>query len=813
MKSSLEKLLRVFKHESDLGYEDRAVMGGLEKLLSFWENDARADQLPDDLIEAVSGRLKDYRRLSPASRKDVLLGVTRRIQRFGSGETSDEEKTEQPEKTLLKTEPVEVPRYSSGQKLKKDIPEGEPVALNAPVSVIKGIGPAHAKILNYLGIHTLKDMLYYFPRRYDDYATLKPINRLCYGEDVTIIGTVQNISTRAAKTGMKVTEALVGDGSGTLRVTWFNQPWKANQIQAGMQVVLSGKVEQYLGRLVMNGPECESLDHKQLHTNRIVPIYSLAGEIKQRKLRTLMDQVVSYWAPRIPDPLPEKILQDANLMNLSTALFQSHFPDSSEALKAARHRLGFDEIFMLQLGVLNQKRAWQSRDAAIFQVTDEWIQSELQELPFELTGAQQRSLEDIRSDLVSGKPMNRLLQGDVGSGKTILAGLAMGLVIQHGAQAALMAPTSILAAQHYRTMLRLFSDSKNLKDTSIRLLIGATTEAEKQEIRSGLQDGTINLVIGTHALLEDPVQFENLQIVVVDEQHRFGVEQRAKLRKKGNNPHLLVMTATPIPRSLALTVYGDLDLTVIDELPPGRQKIDTYVLYPSDRERAYNLILSQVEQGRQVFIIYPLVEESENLDVKASVEEHERLQKEIFPKLKIGLVHGRMRQDEKDEAMTLFIHGEYQILVSTSVIEVGVDIPNATVMLIEGANRFGLSQLHQFRGRVGRGSEKSYCLLIPQNADKAENERLAAMVETNDGFILAERDLEQRGPGDFLGTRQSGFVDLKMANLTDVRLIEKARNQAQFLFQRDPDLSLPEHQLLAEAFKNFWGVYGSGDVS
>jgi ATP-dependent DNA helicase RecG len=416
--------------------------------------------------------------------------------------------------------------------------------------------------------------------------------------------------------------------------------------------------------------------------------------------------------------------------------------------------------------------------------------------------------------------MNRLLQGDVGSGKTVVAALAALLVTQAGAasaktaQAAIMAPTSILADQHFRSFQNILADENGLlKPGQIRLMVGDSTSSEKEEIRNGLASGEVKIVIGTHALIEDPVRFADLQYVVVDEQHRFGVEQRAALRSKGTNPHLLVMTATPIPRSLALTLYGDLDLSIMDELPPGRQPIPTHVLTPQERERAYALVRNQIKAGHQAFIIYPLVEESEKSDLLAATQEHENLQKEIFPELKLGLLHGRMKAEEKDAVMLAFREKQYDILVSTTVVEVGVDVPNATVMLIEGANRFGLAQLHQLRGRVGRSEAQSFCLLIPEHEDAVENERLKAMAETNDGFVLAERDLQQRGPGEFLGTRQAGYASsLKMASLSDIHLIEKARTQAQALFARDPELKDPENALLAEALGRFWGN-GKGDVS
>jgi ATP-dependent DNA helicase RecG len=410
--------------------------------------------------------------------------------------------------------------------------------------------------------------------------------------------------------------------------------------------------------------------------------------------------------------------------------------------------------------------------------------------------------------------MNRLVQGDVGSGKTVVAALAASIVINAGAQAAIMAPTSILAEQHFRNFSSLLLGGNGLlKEGEIRLLVSSTPETQKEESRRGLADGSIKVVIGTHAVIESDVLFKDLQFIVIDEQHRFGVEQRKELRGKGANSHLLVMTATPIPRSLALTVFGDLDISVIDEMPAGRQSVSTHVLRPQERERAFTLIRGQIKSGRQAFIVYPLIDESEKIEARAAVDDFDVLSKEIFPNLKLALLHGRMKPAEKEEVMMKFRDQQFDILVSTTVVEVGVDVPNATVMLIEGADRFGLAQLHQLRGRVGRGAEQSYCLLIPTRDDAAENERLQAMARTNSGFELADLDLKTRGPGEFLGTRQAGFASsMKMANITDIALIEKARAQAQALFERDPDLQQPEHSLLAEAFERFWGT-GKGDVS
>jgi ATP-dependent DNA helicase RecG len=690
-----------------------------------------------------------------------------------------------------------------------------PIALNASLTVLAGVGPRHAAMLTRLGINTLGDMLYYFPRRYDDYSQLKPIRDVFYGQQITVIGTVTMVNSRPLRGGkMTIIESIINDGSAGLRLTWFNQPWLTNRLKVGEAISVSGKVEQYLGRLVMNNPDWEPVEVENLHTNRIVPIYPLTQNVTQKWLRKLIHQVVTYWAPKLTDHLPEAICQSAGVMDLGTALLQAHFPDSDEKLKAARQRLAFDELFFIQTGVMRQRRDYQSVAGRVFNVADEWLAGRIAALPFALTNAQQKAVADIRLDLKSGKPMNRLLQGDVGSGKTVVAALAAAMVNQSGAQAAIMAPTSILADQHYHNFTNLLAGEGGLlKPEQICLLVGDTSAGDKEAIRTGLASGEIKIVIGTHALIEDPVTFADLQFVVVDEQHRFGVEQRAALRSKGTNPHLLVMTATPIPRSLALTIYGDLDLSVMDELPPGRQTIPTHILMPQERERAYTLIRSQIKDGHQAFIIYPLVEESEKSELLAATQEHDRLQKEIFPDLKLGLLHGRMKPDEKDAAMLAFRDKQFHILVSTTVVEVGVDVPNATIMLVEGANRFGLAQLHQLRSRVGRSEVQSYCLLIPDHEDSAENERLQAMAETNDGFVLAERDLQQRGPGEFLGTRQAGYAtSLKMASLSDVPLIEKARTQAQALFNRDPDLKDPVNSLLAEALTRFWGG-GKGDVS
>lgn len=840
MQQSLEKLRKFFRLEHENGYNNTAIIGGLAKMLDFWEGEARAEGVKEEVIQAVVQRLRSYEGLTPQSRADALKGLWKRI---GTVYPETQQKPREPHKPEGESKPRPAapqqppapqaeapqreahPQTSPAPAVKArphPAPRSEtvagaktsatPAALDAKLTVLQGIGPKNAEALARLGLYTLGDMLYYYPRRYDDYSQLKPIKDLRYGEQVTVIGTVQSVHSRPIRGGTaSLIEVILSDGTGALRLSYFNQPWLVNRLKSGSAISVSGKVEQYLGRLVMNNPDYEAVDEESLHTNRIVPVYSLAERISQQWLRKQMWQVVSYWAPAVVDALPESVRQAADLMPLGEALLQIHFPDSQEKLKAARERLAFDEIFYLQMGVLRQRRDWLSLEGRRFPISDEWLDTLKNSLPFTLTSAQQRALNDLRADLVSGKPMNRLLQGDVGSGKTVIAAIVAAAVASAGAQAAVMAPTAILAEQHYRNFTSLLAPF--FQPGQIRLLVGDTPDAEKEEIRAGLADTSIKIVIGTHAVIEPNVQFADLQFVVIDEQHRFGVEQRAELRSKGTNPHLLVMTATPIPRSLALTLYGDLDLSIIDEMPAGRQPVHTYVLRPQERERAFTLIRGQIQNGKQAFIIYPLIEESEKINARAAVDDYDILSKEVFPDLKLGLLHGRMRPAEKDEVMLKFRDKHYHILVSTTVVEVGVDVPNATVMLIEGADRFGLAQLHQLRGRVGRGADQSYCLLIPTREDETENERLQILAQSNDGFYLAEKDLQLRGPGEFLGTRQAGLASgLRMASITDLKLIEKARLQAQAVFEQDADLSLPEHALLAEALRRFWGE-GRGDVS
>lgn len=848
MQHSIIKLRNYFRTEHKNGYTNKAVIGGLAKILDFWESEARNEGVPEDVISLVSNRLRDYHRLTPQSRADILKGLWKRVQ----GEEGPLEEAATPAPAVNKPQRQEPERQQAGsveqaKPSQKEVlvPEEKPqspqplrergvrklaarsssfpgainsqtpVAFSAKLDVLHGVGPKHANKLEKLGLYTLGDMLFDFPRRYDDYSNLRPIRSLRVGDVGTVIGQIQSVNERKSRGGkMTMIEAIISDdGFSAIRVTWFNQPWLVNRLHEGMNLALAGKIEQYLGRLVMNNPDWEPVEIENLHTNRIVPIYALTESISQKYLRELMDQVIKYWTPRVTDPLPSQLVADAQLMGFGEALFQVHFPDDQEFLKNARERLAFDEIFYLQLGVSKRRKDQTTLVGRVFEVDEAWMVEALEKIPFALTNAQNKVVAEIRENLRSGSPMNRLIQGDVGSGKTVVALLAARVVANSGAQTAVMAPTSILAEQHYKNFRDLLVESGLFAENQIRLLTGDTNAAERESIQNDLRSGELMFLVGTHALIEDPVQFNDLQMIVIDEQHRFGVHQRAALRAKGDNPHLLVMTATPIPRSLALTLYGDLDLSVMDEMPAGREPVKTFVLRPVERERAYTLIRGQIKAGHQVFVVYPLIEESEKLeDVKAAVDEHKILSEQIFKDLNVGLLHGKMKPAEKDQVMMEFRDKRYDILVSTTVIEVGVDVPNATVILIEGANRFGLAQLHQLRGRVGRGGGESFCLLIPDQESAAENERLQAMVDTFDGFKLAEMDMKLRGPGEFLGTKQSGFAaTLKMASLTDVALIEKASKFAKEVIERDPELTAPQHTLMAEAVVNFWNE--RGDVS
>ena len=683
--------------------------------------------------------------------------------------------------------------------------------LSQPVTTVKGIGPSIATKLDKLGIETIQDLLRYLPRRYDDYTRLVPIPKLSPNTIATVIGTVTDTQVRIGGNGRKDFTIVVHDGQGSLFVTFFGQHFLVRSIRKGQQLVLSGKVTIYRDMLQMGNPEWEHLDSENLHTVGIVPVYPLTEGLKPRGFRSTVKRVIDVYADLQPEYLPEATLERAELATRSWTIRNLHFPEGFDHLNHARRRYIFDQLLLMQLAILRNRRDWQGVPAEPLPVSDDFLEPFIQTVfPYELTGAQQRAIADIRADVAKPLPMNRLIQGDVGSGKTAVAAVAMAMAFANGHQAALMAPTSILAEQHYRSLDALFALTPRENKPVVALLTSALSSGERDSIKRGLADGSIDFVIGTHAIIQDGVDFHKLGLAIIDEQHRFGVGQRAALRGKGSNPHLLVMTATPIPRTLALTMYADLDLSIIDEKPPGRHPVQTRLLRAFERERAYTFIDGQLEQGRQAFIVHPLVEPSEKIDARSATEAYEEL-RQVFHRYRVCLLHGRMRPAEKDEVMAAFARYEYDIMVTTSVAEVGVDIPNASIIVIEGANRFGLAQLHQFRGRVGRGQFKSFCLLIPDSESPESEERLQAMESTDDGFRLAELDWKLRGAGDLLGTRQSGRFVLQLAEEMTPELVELAQREARTIYAEDISLEQPQHALLNHYVEQLFRQ--DGDVS
>ena len=683
-----------------------------------------------------------------------------------------------------------------------------PRDLQASPTILTGVGETTAESLTRLGIQKVVDLLWHLPVRHEDYSQLRTISQLQPGEQVTIVANLWEVTTRKISMKREMVQGIVADATGTLHATWWNK-YIVKQLKPGSTMRFSGKVGLYMGQKTLDNPLFEDVDTEMVSTGRLAPVYALTEGLSQKRVRELIRQVLEEFAHFMSDPLPPGLRDSYELPDLVTSLQQIHFPDNQEALTRASKRLAFEEFLYIQLGVLQRRRELQRNAAPSLPSDGTLLEQFTTRLPFALTGAQQRVLGEVARDIGRSVPMTRLVQGDVGSGKTAVAAGAMWIAAANGVQSAMLAPTQILAEQHHRGINRLLEGltRPDGQPLAVALLTGRIIGAERERILGGLRDGAIDIVVGTTALIQEQVEFSNLGFAVVDEQHRFGVEQRGALRtKNAKQPHLLVMSATPIPRSLALTVYGDLDISAIDEMPPGRIEIKTKWFRPRERERLYSFLRREVQAGRQGFIVYPLVEESEKLDVGAAVEEHQRLSQEIYPDLKLALLHGRMSGSEKDEIMSAFAAGEYHILVSTSVIEVGIDVPNASVMVIEDAERFGLAQLHQFRGRVGRGIYQSYCALVSKSENAEAEERLRALEATNNGFLLAEKDLELRGPGEFLGTKQSGLPELRIAHLSDVATLSLAREAAQTLFAGDPELR--DNPALQKQVWRFWRGHG-----
>ena len=779
----MDRLRKIARLEVQKGFRDTAVFGGLGPFLQTWVEDS-----PPEAARRVAGEklmqvAAKYTGLSPNERSRFLRAFLDAV-----GLADVFEKPEAP---------------TSPKKARAATIRPQALALDSPLIALRGIGRSAAAKFEKLGIRTAGDLLHHYPHRYNDFSRIETVAGVHVGEECTLLVTVWQVAARPAAKGRQMSEAVLRDDSGAIRATWFT-PYPARSLKRGQRLAVSGRVTMFRGMRILEHPEYETIQGEDLvHTGRLVPVYPSTDGVYQKTIRNVVRQVLRVLPPLVEDPLPNTVREGAGLLDLESALRQIHFPESWEVEKAARQRLAFDELFALHVGMLLRRSEWRQRsDANAFSVDADRVKAFVSALPFPLTAAQRRVLDEVSHDLQQPTAMSRLVQGEVGSGKTVIAAGALYLAFVNGLQGAMMAPTEILAEQHAQSLSALF---QGLDDSpSIELVTGSLPKKRRKAIREAVATGDVDIVVGTDAVIQQDMEFANISVVIVDEQHRFGVMQRGALRAKGQQAHMLVMTATPIPRSLALTLYGDLDLSLIDEMPPGRKPIRTRWLSSDSRASAYRFIEKELDAGHQAFIIYPLVEESAVLDARSAVEEAERLATEVFPNRSVGLLHGRLSSAEKADAMRAFKNHETDILVSTAVVEVGVDVSNATVMMIEDADRFGLAQLHQFRGRVGRGDAAAYCMLISDAEAENAFQRLSALEKSSNGLELAETDLRLRGPGDFIGTRQSGLPMMKLASVTEMDLVQRSRAAAESLFNQDPDLSLRRHEPLRRLVERLW---------
>lgn len=677
--------------------------------------------------------------------------------------------------------------------------------LSTDIQYVKGVGQVRAKAMNRLGINTLGDLITFYPRDYDDRRKLKRISELEPGETVCVSAIVASSPVLShVRKGLDLVKFKVVDETGQLNITFFNQSYIKNSFQTGESYIFYGKITGSKNKPEMTNPSFESEDKSGNTMLRIMPVYRLTSGLNQKAMANAVRQGLDTCTDRIVDVVPNNIREEYSLASAAFAFENIHFPKDIKELQIAREKLIFEEFYTLACALGRMKKGRIKVSGLKLKPQD--VNELYEVLPFELTNAQKRAISDAFSDMTSGKsPMSRLIQGDVGSGKTVVAAACCWLCAKSGLQSAVMAPTEILAHQHFET----FSELLRPFGLKVELLTGSMTAKQKREVKERLSSGEIDIIVGTHALLSDNVEFSNLGLAVADEQHRFGVQQRAALAKKGAPPHVLVMSATPIPRTLALIIYGELDVSVIDELPPGRQKVDTFAVKEDMRQRIYAFIRKHVSEGRQAYIVCPMVEEGELPENVKSAEKHAKhLQSDIFPDLRVGLIHGKMKAKDKDAVMATFAAGNIDILVSTTVIEVGVDVPNSVLMIVENAERFGLSQLHQLRGRVGRGKHKSYCILFNSDGNETSAERLNVMCRTNNGFEISEADLKLRGPGDFFGSRQHGLPEMKIANFaSDMNVLTAASKAAEKTLALDPELSMPEHRNLANRIRNVFEKY------
>jgi ATP-dependent DNA helicase RecG len=801
------RLHKALSVEVNTGFND---LMGKQHCFSQFLADCLADlitqpfQVDLDTCKGLIELYQNYAQLTFAQRQHLIADTRRLIDRTRRAQEqlalnptspqASEARSPNPSLSLSLQKRIPSPQISSDQNLK----------LDQPLQYLPGIGARSAELLARLGLYTIQDALYYYPRDYIDYARQLEIQDLVAGETVTLVATVKrcNCFTSPRNTKLTILDLQLRDRTGQIKVSRFyagnrysNRAWQEQlkrQYAPGTRLAASGLVKEGKYGLTLDNPELEVLGEiitplESDVVGRIIPIYPLTEGVTADLVRKVIKAALPA-IRQLQDPFPDTLRSQYDLIPLPRAITQIHVPQDQHELTQARHRLVFDEFFYLQLGLLQRRQQQKATQAsAVLPPNGVLIERFYNNvLPFQLTNAQQRVVNEILGDLQRPTPMNRLVQGDVGSGKTVVAVIALLSAIQAGYQGTLMAPTEVLAEQHYHKFVTWF----NALHLSVELLTGSTTTKKRRQILSELETGELPLLVGTHALIENPVIFQRLGLVVIDEQHRFGVQQRARLQQKGDNPHVLTMTATPIPRTLALTLHGDLDVSQIDELPPGRQPIQTTVVSSRDRLEVYTLIRREIVQGRQAYVIFPLVEESEKLDLRSAIEEHQRMQDSIFPELGVGLLHGRMNSQDKEQALQQFRDLKTQILVSTTVVEVGVDVPNATVMLIEHAERFGLSQLHQLRGRVGRGSAQSFCLLMSSSKSETARQRLKVLEQSQDGFFIAEMDLRFRGPGEVLGTRQSGLPDFALASLVeDQQVLELARQASENMIRDDPTLA------------------------
>ncbi len=880
MPTALETMVKILKLERDQGGRNTAVVGGLAAYAASWQEQARQqarrpqhqiliDELVDSLAQYDSLETEDdrlarinylldratnrqpppqaYRERLPeweAKMKDQVQQRPERARRSPQrhaqprqsrssrsgrqrgyqpydGASWDEDFTGGPREHQLDLAPLpSLSRPPRQPRPDRSLDEQDALlrTLEEPTTSVNGIGKKFSELLSQLNIDSVRDLLYAFPRDYRDYTQQTCIRDLRPDKVVTVIGTITRVNAVAGAGSGKDLIVRITDGSGPLSIRFFGQQFLSAKLRQGMQLAVQGKVTYFRDMPQMASPKWEELDIGNLRSPGIVPVHRMTKGLPPRRYRRTMQDLLALWAEQMPDPIPESILERTDLADLGWALQQAHFPEGWDHLRHARHRLVFDDLLLLQLAMEAKRREWQSTPGSTLQVDPDLLAQFTNEVfPFSLTQGQRDAIADISRDLQSSLPMNRLLQGDVGAGKTAVAIVALAIAHANNAQSALMAPTSVLAQQHCQVVQDTFAAMPAEDRPVIALLTSALSQTERNEIYAGIKNGTVDIVIGTHALIQEGVEFNDLALAIIDEQQRFGVDQRAILRGKGRNPHLLVMTATPIPRTLALTVRADLDLSVIKEKPAGRRPVTTQIIDPVARERLNGFVLNQLEAGRQAFFVHPLVDESETIDSAAATEAFETLS-QVFFRFRVRLLHGQMDAAKKDELMADFAAHKYDVMVTTAVAEVGVDVPNANVIVIDGANRFGLAQLHQFRGRVGRGEHSSHCFLLPDNSaqvdidrirsaqngqlDTAElsiaEQRLSAMETTDDGFKLAELDWRLRGAGELLGRRQSGQSRLHLAELITPDLLVEAQREARTILEADPELALPAHHLLAQ---------------